>query len=1277
MDITVVADRADNAKNIAKLSAAERKFVFANIRAKNSTKLSPVSITNFRRFYDEARPWRDVSMQDVAPELILRKLIQIISSRDMCLDRRMVIVGKSTQGNLLTLQCPRRTLYDEDEPHTSSASKSTADNSANSAKTKKNAAKRSEVKPASAIVRSAAENDQLPVGRILLSNYKSITTTRAPQYGDDSMWMPIRSHALSGKFTTLKISLGMVGWNSADQIADIFRAVISLSNAADSAGALIAIADEFASAKSPRLRIMLSPYHDTAVAQLPNRTAVYSAAEKLVLAEYLGGALSRISNSIAVADIIRWGLFPTFCHAVAFGVDDDKTAVSLATYRTDHAQRTFTALANKERIGNFNSASSLVRIIRQLYGRARTDRLYASLEKLGKKTPTIADIFAALTPDESKPVKLEHARQEQYAKSARDNTCKHAGIVRKLRRTGQIYQRRGIFEALKTQYLDPTDASKDEMNCRVCDFFVMCPHYYTFCDAGWPLRDVLKLLDRYVATRATDGTHHCKLCGEDIAVEIIDTNVVIPQDNFDASLREWIWNEVVSMAKYIDLSGIANAGRALGQIRDNLYPLIEAINTQLDKSRSNTREEIYAKKRVFAGIYTLAYFVRLMEKYPNIKWRSDTPHRHHKKSVAINKTGGGESGAGAGKSAAELLRAAMDIIVNDKNIWLRVISNFGKDVIRAKLVDAYKIVKVSEITKTDNKDTIAEANRAAIYRILNDPLYDYHRRLWLIHLRQSSAAKINRDTAWKHIFSADPRAVPTISDAKLPPMHQWKFANGEYIRESIRYCLQRPVGAVFGIRGKPPQMQYTKSRVTYNTDWKNNILPLETAALAIKRQQYARAQGVPFFGTTRPRAESSFRRLYDAAGRKHDYSTLLLADGREMPLKSYITEMATVGSTYSKAVDRRCTICKCLKSTGADTTDDVILAQLAVIRRRLNILQWYDLKCPRGILHRMPGNNTNNNATTITMCEACGFKRNMTDKEAAEYCQKYGESFDAALQNGQTDGFDAAESTSVAAQSTVAPPQTSAELYVEDFGIIVGLGDRLKISHNLLAALGAIDPQTEYSDVTSGKFTPVDPSERYSSRSFRVAGYLRAFALEYNQFRNSSKLPVKRLPYYIGKIIHGANRADLEALGGLPSVLGDFGTTWEILLKSGRPREILGYCIQQLCISCDTILEACDEKRSKLPSHIAKMGREWITQFMANLLRGEELLSKPGHFSWRDIFGNPNGPSNSAKKQLRGEDIDEPVNNDPFDLDAYDVEESGAPDDDDPSNQVKVEGYGF
>lgn len=255
--------------------------------------------------------------------------------------------------------------------------------------------------------------------------------------------------------------------------------------------------------------------------------------------------------------------------------------------------------------------------------------------------------------------------------------------------------------------------------------------------------------------------------------------------------------------------------------------------------------------------------------------------------------------------------------------------------------------------------------------------------------------------------------------------------------------------------------------------------------------------------------------------------------------------------------------------------------------------------------------------------------------------------------------------TAAVNQEISKPADPKPTSWTPNFNIVLDLADKLGINYRILQAMGSTEKQN-YEDIVTGVYIPPETDDRYNTRIYVIDGHIKSLLTSYNQLRYFYRTvkPTIAMTSLISE--SGFERHKLQDLANLPSIIGDYNNNFQYVQRTLKPREVVTFCIQSFC-------ELCLDVWNQDSSETVTLRHMFIKQFVARLVRSEELVSKPGYFNWALLYGNRDYDAEKQKKQKVNEDQPDDQQDDPLGTDAFDMENDFAGEEDDEGVEIHVE----
>ena len=989
-----------------------------------------------------------------------------------------------------------------------------------------------------------------------------------------------------------------------------------------------------------------------------------------------------------IADMYGRGFAIAYTRSILKGIDHPSTLEQIDIYKSRKQRIDFQIRVRDKLLNDKNTLSIYRVIIEKKLGAARANQIEQ------KAPQTLPALLLLLKPAEVKTVEMEFTRRDKYITAWMNNKCAHVKVYRGFRNSFSNEHANTKFNELK-KFFKPTSARDSMIQCNVCGFDIICPHIRELTELelmGKNYSDIKAKLTKYIDSAHVKDQYYCKICGELISsLEAFgDVSGVVTATHMDEELKNFIWGEVAITMKYLKFAAMVNVSSLITATRDAIYPFIFEIEKQILKSKTNTVDEIKAKKRLFITIYTFAYLLRVVAKHRNVEFKG---FKARGKNPLI-----------------DLIKFVIDLISVSRNIIIREIPGMTIDIIKNKLIEAYKSLQEATTTVITHGQTEDLVNS-----LMLDPVYKYLYTMTILdEILHGKTPKRGRMDMVDRIDSIMGESIPKLEKST----DVFKYANVPKFTWNRGDKLKKLVGAVRSLEKYNDGLKYYTVRsfelfmsalrrrlyiepmyIDVSSDRKTMMIDArfrdphekymhefqelhasEIILLKYRDMYYAKNFTTFSKGGSRRYIHQTTKlgRVYDENGISHSWGIYIYVDGAPVEVKtSEIIAMTESGKQFKhKIIDKKCLRCG-VKWSDVDKLDDTKIRAALDIRYSLgNFYRFYENRCPIGGLHEYANVAAGAGAPT---CKKCGYvgtdiSIDFYNKHASAYARERDE---FAIKD--------------IASTYVNKPPADLSRYKDDyatwtpnFNTILELANAVKINHRLLSALGAVE-KIEYVDVTNGNYIPPEAENRNDTRIYVLVTHVKNLFTEWNQIRFFHRLI--RPPADLSALIDssGINKHKLNELGKkLPDIYDEFNTRFAYVQRNKKPREIVAFCIETFCLLCLKLWNEPGVPETE------KLRRGFVDYFVKKVLRGEEMLTKPGYFSWSLLYGEKevktkeSFDSNYADSVERApnDDADEIENfgetNEPLTLDAIDVEaDPDAEPDDDPSNEIRVEGYGL
>lgn len=1105
---------------------------------------------------------------------------------------------------------------------------------------------------------------------------------------------------------------------SLEVLGNVFDYVVSTINANPSAGRLyhriidMTIAD---GEDTPIHRALLPVSGDRI--SIPPLIPLTAESGILYVLESLGAGKFWSESKLALTtDLYGRGFSNIYYSASLAGVDSAIVNTLLDKYRSRKEKLKFASRVKLERAEKESRNGTIRMLINRKLGAKRV----TEISKLISQNPAILQtdgLLSLLSKDERKHIESEYTRLIKYSEEVIGNKCPHVGLVKRLRRSRDDYTSNRVMSELRVMYAKggKTDAENLHMiKCKLCGFDIICPHVdvmYTQSDNTSPMA-IKSALTKYIAKGTSDL--HCKVCGESLStVDALEGIEIDHSDDAyrDEELKNFIWSEVAITMKYFKFAPLVDVNKVITRVRDSIYDYVGTIETQILKSKTTSADELKAKKRLFTTIYAFAQMIHMV--LSNVKTGS-VKFRDYKVSDPR-------------KAIAELIKKSIDIIMLSRVSIIREIPGMTVDVIKNNLISAYKIVqagKVEELSNNDPGDLSIEFDpifhsavlidvlrrisdgKSINYEAIEESLYkkviegaqsgksgkkgkskkvvcaDDGTSLFKDIVRTLTGSAFNTDMFYKltapvggQIYLADGKNKNSknsklVYDAAMPG----------YIAASYNIIVKQVLEKLYNMHAAKSVEAYANGNTALEEEFAR-LRVAEDHLMRYRALQYVQGFVDPTRGLQRKYSnpEVSITRIYDEDGAEHKFNIWVSDDGKTRTefTSRDIAKQLESGKRFSQPItDKKCSVCGILWSR-VDTLDPTKIRESLKAKSTLdNFFRFYETRCPRGDLHIYKAVSGEE-----SVCTKCGMVVMMTSgtknslNTYRQYKDIYMKDREELISDVVPEVFEPKpprDTSSIAEQY---------ESWSPNFSAVVTLAEKLKINQRLFLAMGATE-HIEYTEIENGKYIPPEVDERCATRIYTLNAYIRSLYIEWSQLRTFYRLlkPNSELSQLIEK--SGINRSELhDVMAALPDIYDDFTLRFEHVQWKLKPRMVVSFCIQSFCEKCLLILTP--STHPTLSKQITKISSMFAEYIVTKILRNDELVSKPGYFSWSIIFGEKETKDDAAgdaegdanEPAAPADDTGEEV---AFSLEAFDIEEDTADmPDDDPGNQIRVEGMGL
>jgi hypothetical protein len=889
------------------------------------------------------------------------------------------------------------------------------------------------------------------------------------------------------------------------------------------------------------------------------------------------------------SDVYNSGLIRLLFLEKEYGLTDSRVQQIINAFISQHKVDEAQAARIAARVKKWCEETAIAKIIEDKFGTQRLKEI-RSISRLKH-----ISLIKALPAKEAAAVTAEKTARDNYLVARLDNKCAHIRALHAFEKARESSRGAALKDLL--EYRDRHHKGDGFIMCGTCHFPLVCPHietYYSIADSK-PM-EVRAAMEPFIAFRARNQ-FFCRICGEVIQSiedfgDLLDSRPSF--GSMDEDLRRKITAEAFSLLRYLSFSVVIIVKDLVYASVDAVYPLVQETERQISKSRVSSAEESSAKSKLFISIYIWAHFLDVILRNPIVSLKDFRVARGSKDYVV------------------ELVLAITKIITVNKNIVINQIKNVTAQIIKTKLIDAYRLLAAGSADYTVAVPRIEGfMATGGLYRVMALAQYLHTgNKIFKTEGVKATEAVLGKLTPGEDVFSHAP----------FVHLQATKYENGKLIKAAKDDIEPRIfIRAYEMIMGLTPYHLYDN----IGTDGKIVMRHAETYAKLLRRKEEhealnepfhlaRRIMGLPRYGGIKHSPRASFHsipigRIYDKDGQLH------------------------------KWVLGKCTMCEETRAAAEKVDGQVILDAIRRNNRIHNLFLFFENKCPLAPLHTMKDGK----------CTTCGLGEMTRD----QYYEKYSEAFDKEF---------SAASVAISLPVAEVPVQTEvvAPKWTYDFSKVLNFCEKTGINRWLVLSMGATE-KVPMADILAGNYIAPEIFDKTHTRVFVLAAYIRTTFLFYEQIKNYYSIAGQSQEVMKFVTTYPISEDMVKSLAELPR---DFTANLHGIIATKKPREIIEFLIEYFCVMSSKIWD------------MGALGQAIVKYNTARLFRADELASKHGTFNKALVFGETSASEAVLEVELATKRAaDEEEDEDPFGMDNFDMEEDpDAIPDDDPENVVPV-----
>ena len=241
-------------------------------------------------------------------------------------------------------------------------------------------------------------------------------------------------------------------------------------------------------------------------------------------------------------------------------------------------------------------------------------------------------ILTLLSSGERNQIEILYEKQKTYKYDILHNKCGHVELYYEFRNEKNKQIMHNLYQKLMTNYADKSfDINKLFKNisnkksgisdnlkfidCRICKFHLICPHLVFLNEnINKSYNEIKAGLSQFLEEKPLQDFYYCKICGDAIqAIDIYDEDLTPDYRlNYTEDLLKLLRSEIMHVLDLFTTKIIINPFKLTDNIIDAIGEPIGEFEHQILRSKTNTKDEIKAKLRLYIMIYSFVYLCRLM-----------------------------------------------------------------------------------------------------------------------------------------------------------------------------------------------------------------------------------------------------------------------------------------------------------------------------------------------------------------------------------------------------------------------------------------------------------------------------------------------------------------------------------------------------------------------------------------------------------------------------------------------------------------------------------------
>lgn len=703
---------------------------------------------------------------------------------------------------------------------------------------------------------------------------------------------------------------------------------------------------------------------------------------------------------------------------------------------------------------------------------------------------------------------------------------------------------------------------------------VLCPHFVDIIEQyiAAPINEfgaidtqtvVENIVHRWAEKIPVNYRYYCSVCGELLMIDDLeDVNMfnqtIISGTSDKDPLWFYILAEVTQALRFVKFSKPRKLDKLRLAIAQTMESEMNAKQSELEKSKTKSSEEIKYTMILTASIYCFALLSKMMIDQPTMSW-----------NVAI---GGAAKKGSAQQLASKVLSTAFYLIAESKNTMLSKITDFSTENIKPLLLKAYEWARNTKFAKIEEEGEEISAETIMLHELELDPFYNFAKVVATIN-----SGNVFSGDSLKNILCQELPFINIYDYKKEPTTHLLKCYKA--IRE---YYNSPELHREFVVPTSPILTDWWKKWKVLAEEDERAEMRLKTLRLQPWSQMYdLELDMVPRF----PILDIATIRC--PSGEKHIFDVYKFSKSKTVSYQDFIKIDISERGRLGEVTDRLCS--RCGQSAAAKKTN--VASHVKELNEMENFYKWFENRCPKSELHEYKIDK--DGFVGDSPCKKCGYQRSFFVTRPAKYYKTY-------------------RSSMPKKDTIMIPLKRDTKTYeLKKFGkwsvtlaSVLSIANMSNTSYNIWVNLG-LSEHRNFEMIRTSKINPQSTISDTESqaRLVKLVNYVSIISKTYYLIKNHAKvsIPANLKPLLEDEPIGKAADAHMTLNKSMPDIFTDFYARLEYYKFTHPIKLTVNYVLHTICI---TLLQI------RGLTAIKKLAHRIFEFLVTQIINGELLMSE-------------------------------------------------------------------